>query len=203
MIAALYVETGGVYFGLEGVDPWDEQRDARAYPGPHPIVGHPTCARWGRYARGGPSAKVPRRIGDDGGCFKCALVDVETWGGVIEHPEASHAWKRFGIASPPQGGGWVRSRAGWTCCVYQGHYGHRAPKPTWLYAVSCDLPSLVWGRTRGCTRIDAGYHSAEERREAKRRGEDRDTERMSKLERARTPEAFRDVLLDIARSVTR
>ena len=23
MIAALYVETGGAYFGLEGVEPWD------------------------------------------------------------------------------------------------------------------------------------------------------------------------------------
>ncbi|MGZ2449608.1 hypothetical protein ACVIRO_002362 [Rhizobium ruizarguesonis] len=34
MIAALYVETGGGYFGLEGVDPWDETRDARKYAGP-------------------------------------------------------------------------------------------------------------------------------------------------------------------------
>lgn len=35
MIAALYVETNGCYFDLEGVDPWDEERDARQYPGPH------------------------------------------------------------------------------------------------------------------------------------------------------------------------
>jgi len=26
-IAALYVETGGCYFGIDGVDPWDESRD--------------------------------------------------------------------------------------------------------------------------------------------------------------------------------
>lgn len=26
-VAALYVETGGVYFGLTDVDPWDEARD--------------------------------------------------------------------------------------------------------------------------------------------------------------------------------
>jgi hypothetical protein len=31
MIAALYVETGGVYYGLPDVDPWDEERDARLY----------------------------------------------------------------------------------------------------------------------------------------------------------------------------
>ena len=45
MIAALYVETGGAYFGLEGVDPWDE---ARRYAGPHPVVAHPPCQRWGK-----------------------------------------------------------------------------------------------------------------------------------------------------------
>ena len=33
VIAALYVATGGCYFGLDGVDPWDEARDARLYAG--------------------------------------------------------------------------------------------------------------------------------------------------------------------------
>ncbi len=36
MIAALYVASGGCYFGLPDVDPWDESRDARIYAGPHP-----------------------------------------------------------------------------------------------------------------------------------------------------------------------
>lgn len=31
MVAALFVETCGVYYGLPGVDPWDEERDARLY----------------------------------------------------------------------------------------------------------------------------------------------------------------------------
>ena len=29
MIAALFVETGGCYFGVPDVDPWDEPRDAK------------------------------------------------------------------------------------------------------------------------------------------------------------------------------
>ena len=29
LVSALFVETGGCYFGLPHVDPWDEQRDAR------------------------------------------------------------------------------------------------------------------------------------------------------------------------------
>ena len=42
MIVALYVETDGAYFGLQGIDPWDEARDARLYAGPHAIVAHDT-----------------------------------------------------------------------------------------------------------------------------------------------------------------
>jgi hypothetical protein len=86
MIAALYVHTGGVYFGLEGVDPWDETRDARLYAGPHPVVAHPPCERWGRYWGGGPSVKVPKAKGDDAGCFAAALEAVRCWDGTVEIP---------------------------------------------------------------------------------------------------------------------
>lgn len=54
MIAALYVETNGAYYGLDGVDPWDEERDARLYDGPHPVVAHPPCPRWGKMWFGQP-----------------------------------------------------------------------------------------------------------------------------------------------------
>ena len=45
-VAALYVESDGPYAGLDGVDVWDEARDARTYAGPYPVVAHPPCARW-------------------------------------------------------------------------------------------------------------------------------------------------------------
>jgi hypothetical protein len=54
MIAALYVEPNGAYFGLPGVDPWDQARDARKYAGPWPVVAHPPCERWGRFWHGSP-----------------------------------------------------------------------------------------------------------------------------------------------------
>ncbi len=169
-IAALYVETGGVYFDLPGVDPWDEARDARAYAGPHPVVAHPPCQRWGRYWYGGPSIKVRKKLGDDGGCFAAALASVRRWGGVLEHPADSAAWRTFGIMKPLRSGGWsvADDVGGWTCCVHQGGYGHPARKSTWLYAVNVDLPSMRWGKVPGeFRRLDAGCHSTEEYRARK------------------------------------
>ena len=150
MIAALYVAKNGPYYGLKDVDPWDEERDARAYTGTDPVVAHPPCQRWGKFWKGQPGniakGKV-ERLGDDGGCFKAALTDVRRVGGVLEHPEHSLAWKTFGLTRPPKEGGWVKADdyGGYTCRVEQGQYGHYCPKPTWLYAVGTDLPELRWG----------------------------------------------------------
>jgi hypothetical protein len=196
MIAALFVATGGVYFGLPGVDPWDIERDARLYAGPYPVVAHPPCERWGRYWSGGPSARERRKLGDDNGCFEAALASVRKWGGVIEHPEGSHAWKRYGIPSPPRSGGWIACiDGGWTCCVEQGHYGHRARKMTWLYAFGFTPPALKWGKSEATIKLDDGYHSTEERRRSIRTGA---CQRMSKKERMATPIRFRNLLISIA-----
>lgn len=199
MCAALYVETDGAYFGVPGVEPWDEARDARTYAGPWPVVAHPPCQRWGRYWHGGPSAKVRRVKGDDGGCFAAALAAVEQWGGVLEHPEASHAFAHYGLARPPKSGGWTPTRKGWVCCVEQGHYGHRARKATWLYAVTPACPpDLIWGPSAG-ERLDEGFHSAEERRAARAAGV-KPRPRLSTAENLATPAEFRDLLLRIAAS---
>lgn len=100
MIAALYVISDGVYAGRPDVDCWPEERDARKYDGPWPVVAHPPCERWGRYWSGGPSEKTRRKLGDDNGCFRAALASVRQHGGVIEHPEASHAWRAHGLTPP-------------------------------------------------------------------------------------------------------
>lgn len=202
MIAALYVETDGCYFGLPHVDPWDKRRDARTYPGPYPVVAHPPCERWGRYWGGSPTTWPRLTLGDDNGCFAAALASVRRWGGVLEHPEASHAWREFAIPAPPRHGGWISAGLfdlGWTCCVEQGSYGHRARKATWLYACHVNLTSLSWGRAKGdFVRLDDGLHSAEERARAVKTGA---CQRLSKRQRAATPVEFRDVLLAIATTV--
>lgn len=204
MIAALYVQTNGVYFGLDDVDPWDEHRDARLYNGPHPVVAHPPCARWGMYATGNPRFPGRYKIGDDDGCFEAALNAVRRWGGVIEHPAYSKAWAWFGINRPPYHGGWIAADwvGGWTCHVEQGHYGHLSRKATWLYMCGggADLPELIWGPAEGKIRIDAGCKTVDDYRRRRRIGV---VQLLSHRERAATPKLFRDLLLDIAWRVHR
>lgn len=201
-VAALYVETGGCYYNLLGVDPWDETRDAREYRGPHPVVAHPPCQRWGRFWHGSTRKPHQYRMGEDGGCFAAAMTAVRNYGGVLEHPCDSHAWKFYGLTPPWRSAGWqpAGDGMGWTCYVEQGHYGHMSRKPTWLYAVGCDLPELNW--TKGEQRLHPvaleryGYEKA--RRIGMTSmigGKDK-----TKLRNA-TPPEFRDILLQMARTV--
>ncbi len=200
-VAALYVITNGPYFGIPDVEPYDELRDARKYKGPYPVIAHPPCERWGRYWFGGPSVRVRRKLGDDKGCFEAALGAVRSWGGVLEHPEASHAFKRFNLPIPKWNGGWTEEDifGGRSCCVAQGHYGHAARKMTWLYAVNINFPELKWGISPPGLRLDEGFHSKAERARAIKTGV---CQRLSARQRKLTPEPFKELLLALARSVS-
>lgn len=195
MIAALYVERGGAYWDLPGVDPWDAERDARLYAGPWPVVAHPPCSRWCRLA-GLVEARWGHRRGEDGGCFAAALAAVRRWGGVLEHPAYSDAWPAFGLNAPPTGAGWINADliGGWTCYVEQGRYGHPAKKATWLYAFGAELTSLRWGvipdlESKALVSWCGNRTRADEKRP-----------RVGKSVAAATPIEFRDVLLSIARN---
>jgi hypothetical protein len=145
MIAALFVATDGCYFGLPNVDPWDELRDACLYDGPWPVVAHPPCASWSRLWKSSKVGRLGLPRGTDGGCFESALISVRRFGGVLEHPDASFAFKKFSLPIPSRFGGWtgLDEFGGRSCLTYQGQYGHFARKATLLYAVSHSvLPDL-------------------------------------------------------------
>jgi len=192
MIAALYVETDGCYFNLPGVDPWDEKRDARLYQGSFPVVAHPPCQLWTRfahvnYARWGGEHNRP---GNDGGCFYHALQSVEKFGGVLEHPAFSDAWKEYGLPRPENKGWNKKSSREWVCEVWQSAYGHKARKRTWLFYCGDNAPpELRWERPEGSHQI--GFHD--------QRGKARNKPTISGKAASATPIEFRDALISMAK----
>lgn len=200
-VAALYVETDGGYFGLSNVEAWDVVRDARKYRGPHPVIAHPPCQRWGRFWHGSTRKPHQFKLGDDDGCFAAAFRAVRRYGGVLEHPADSHAWSAFGVRKPSRSGGWAPDNfGGWTCCVYQGHYGHLAGKGTWLIVHGVpreDLPELRWGKTE--QRIHPRALELHGYEKARRIGMLGMIGGKNKTRiRNATPDEFREILLAIA-----
>lgn len=201
-IAALFVQTDGVYSTLPDVQCWDEIRDARGYDGPWPVVAHPPCERWGRFW----SSDGSTTPGNDGGLFASALASVRRWGGVLEHPDLP----------PAVHGAWSRGICGgWSTCVAQSAYGHRARKLTWLYYFGAAAPAqLDWSvppQTAYLSQPGRCSFDKPRRRCACERcrklfgerwlGADRvGVERMTPEENAATPEAFARMLLALARS---
>lgn len=196
MIAALFAAKGGCYFGLEGVDPWDESRDARKYAGPHPVVAHPPCSTWCQLAHVNQK-RYGHRVGDDGGCFASALESVRTFGGVLEHPAHSYAWAKFQLPEPRLGrwrsaGEGYPYGAAWVTKVYQRAYGHRASKATWLYVVGPKPVELDWSDPEPEATVSfLTNHGGG------------DLPRLGKKEAKASPPAFRNLLISIARKCAR
>lgn len=180
MVAALYVYRDGCYSDVLGVDLWDEERNAMLYDGPYPIVAHPPCKVWSLMSNCRPEIVKD----EDGGMFEAALNAVRTYGGVLEHPAHTRAWKKYGMPKPPKRG-WAQALddPGWVCEVDQRWYGHEANKPTWLYYVGgLAPPQLKWGRApKGDKTVGRSW------------GQGRDRKRSG------TPPAFRDLLIWLAR----
>lgn len=194
MIAALYIDPRGPYPSMPDVDCWDEARDARLYDGPYPVGAHPPCflwvnlaaVNWKRYQRELP-AWYPG--GSDGGCFAAALAAVRRFGGVLEHPAGSWAWREYGLKRP-EGIGWqadsVLSPSGhsYVCEIWQSAYGHKARKRAWLYYVADDRPAdLDWARAPATHQV--GWF-------------DRIKPTLSKKEASASPSMFARCLVDLA-----
>lgn len=111
--AALWVRWNTVYREL-GLDCWTIERDANLYDGPGPIIAHPPCGPWGKYA------KVSNESKSHG---IRAMELVHQYGGVVEQPRGSTLFKEYGTT-------------GQVLRVMQHDYGHLALKPTDLYVVN-------------------------------------------------------------------
>lgn len=189
-VAALFVERGGVYYepGLD-VDCWDEARNAKAYDAPYPVVAHPPCGPWG-------SLKHLSRL-QDPTCGPIAVAIVRAMGGVLEHPQRSSLFAHCGMPRP---GETPDACGGFTIQVDQVDWGHVARKRTWLYVVAGVVPN-----ERPEPREPTHWVSGTRKRQHGSKGGviPPGIKACSSQQRRRTPPAFRDFLLAIARSVTR
>lgn len=189
-VAALFVQGDGCYANDGLIDAWPEERDARLYDGPLPVVAHPPCQLWGamaavNFSRWGGEHNRP---GNDHGCFASALESVRCFGGVLEHPAKTRAWFAHGLKKPT-GIGWKQSGTGWVCEVWQSAYGHRANKATWLYYCG-ELPpfDLNWDRPKGSHQI--GFQD--------QRGKAANKPTLGKREANATPPEFKEALISLA-----
>lgn len=167
-VAALYVDPRGPYPKMQGVDCWDESRDARTYSGPLPIIAHPPCKHWGRLRhlahvtcgecgwKGRDTyAFCPECCAvawvSDRDCAVRAVAQVREWDGVLEHPAGSKLWD-LGLPRPLRTprmlAGMVRffsecdQFGGFSVEVDQVEWGHVARKRTWLYLVGVPREAL-------------------------------------------------------------
>lgn len=120
---------------------------------------------------------------NDGGRFAHAVLMVKAWGGVLEHPAGSNAWARYALPRPVEGA-WTTDGGFWVCEVWQSAYGHKARKRTWLLYRGPKPPDPDWRREPGTHQC--GWF-------------DRIKPTLSKKEASRTPQAFADYLVSLAR----
>ena len=134
-VAALFCRADSIYKTMPGVDVWDAERDATAWPGGAPVVAHPPCRTWGTLAHLFEHPPGERELAP------WAVAQVRRWGGVLEHPAKSRLWPELGLPAL----GRRDEFGGWTLAIHQSDFGHRAQKKTRLYIVGCsplDVPSL-------------------------------------------------------------
>ncbi len=181
MISVLYTRADSIYKQL-GVDCWDMERDARKWPGGNPIVAHPPCRAWGQLSH---FAK-PRP--DEKELAISAVKQIRKYGGVLEHPRASKLWKEMNLPMP----GEVDEYGGYSICVNQSWWGHKAEKKTLLYIVGCKIGGLP--------PIPISFNAIEYTVGSKKKKKSgrRTKKEITKKEREATPVEFAKWLIEVA-----
>lgn len=182
-VSALYVRKDSVYKTL-GVDCWDIERDATKWPGGNPLIAHPPCRAWGQL-----SHFANPRPGEKELAIK-SIELIREWGGVLKHPAASRLWKEIDLPYP----GRYDEYGGFSICIDQFWFGHKAVKKTLLYICGCnqgDLPPVPM-------RFDAIEFvvSSCKRNKFGRRGTGK--KEITKAEREHTPVELARWLIEVA-----
>jgi len=179
-VSVLFARRDSIYKQLPSVDVWDEDRDARNWPGGTPVVAHPPCAGYCRL-RAFANEDAER---DSHAIW--AVEQVRKFGGVLEHPYLSTLWKLDDLKLPVPGE--FDQWDGYTVAMPQFWFGFPAMKATWFYIVGCrpsNLPPvpLRLGKPEVIVSTTASGNSRE----------------MKKSERTVTVRPLAEWLVDVAR----
>ena len=179
MISVLYVRKDSIYKQL-GVDCWDIERDARNWPGGNSIIAHPPCRAWGKLAH------FARPRPDEKQLAINSIALIRKYGGVLEHPRASKLWQTLSLPLP----GKIDEHGGFSLCVNQSWWGHKAEKNTLLYIVGIspkDIPQMPISFNAIQYVVSSSTRS--------KRGE---VKEITKREREQTPIDFAKWLIELA-----
>jgi hypothetical protein len=173
-VAVLCVTPRSHYKKIPGCDCYDARRDAWTYRGGLPVVAHPPCRSWGRLR-----AFVRDDCEGERALAAWCVAQVQTWGGVLEHPVASRLFAACRLPGPGARG--RDAHGGYTIKFWQGMCGHLLQKNTLLYIVGIEpgcLPAMPFQLLGGSGR---------------------DFESLSGNQRKATPPAFSAWLVEVAR----
>lgn len=123
-VPVLFTLPRSEYSRLEGVDCYDEKRNAFNYSLGLKVIAHPPCRFWSRMH----GLAKPRKKE-----YECALWAfdlVNELGGILEHPIHSNLWNYVGVKPYPIDLGW---------------YGHPMKKTTGLYFNQVEIPRFELG----------------------------------------------------------
>jgi hypothetical protein len=136
MISILFTQNNSIYKKLKQ-DCWNKDRNARTWPGGNAIIAHPPCRAWGKFWW--------KSLHDDAEIQLAifAINKIRLYGGIMEHPRTSGIWKYRGLQLPKPGT--TDKYGGFTICIKQSWFGHRAEKETILYIVGLtekEIPAI-------------------------------------------------------------
>jgi len=172
-VTALFVRSDSIYKRL-GVDSYDQERDARNYPGRGPIIAHPPCKSWGRLRH------LATVSPDQHELARLAVAMVRQYGGVLEHPSGSKLWEDQKLPLGPE----LDQYGGFTLSVNQFWWGHKAQKRSLLYFVGCNPVDLLASPIR----FDAVLYTVAQRTTSN--NSTYKLKEISKADRERTPINF-------------
>lgn len=127
MISVLFARKDSIYKELCS-DVWDIQRNALNWPGGNALIAHPPCRSWGQLAH----LANPREGEKELAIY--SVHQIRKFGGILEHPRASRLWNHMNLPLP----GNVDEYGGFSLCVNQNWWGHKAVKNSMLYIVGID-----------------------------------------------------------------